>query len=171
MLTRELAESLIRLPKALAGLPKWSRSTLPRGKTESDPTSPWYTLAATLAVDGQPMPGLELRANAHPHHEPQRLQMLLQVGAVVLERVSLRPTHFHTNKVPGRPRTRLPPGIPRRYSILTDPRWPPSRGGPELGEMIIEPLDSAEALIRYCLSAWAIDGDLPAPPFSPELPL
>lgn len=126
-------------------------------------------MVVTLSLEGQPTPGLELRGSAHPAHAPQQVQLLLQYGGLVLERIALNPTHHHLNRAPGVPRIRLPPGHPRHYTLASDPRWPPPKGGPEIAQLIVEPLDNVEALTRYCLRAWAIAGALPAPPYYPEL--
>lgn len=133
--------------------------------------SPYWSLVATLAVDGQPIAGLELRGQTNPKRAPQRMELILRIGSVDLGRMALRPSGSHTNSALGVPRLRFAPGVPREYRGLQDPDWPPPRGGTRIAQAIATPLDDAAALIRYCRQTWNIVSDIPEPPFTPELAL
>ena len=161
---RDQAIKLVSAAKGLAGIPRWVSPPRQRAGGPSD----WHQLQVTLSMDGQPVPALRLRGQAHPHYSPQRLQLMLEYGDFALERISLHPTMFHTSRVPGIPARRLPPGAPRRYRLHPAEPWPPPRSN-RYAEPIESPLVDAAAAIEFALKTWAIAGHVPLPDYMPRL--
>lgn len=167
-LTRDLAEQIVRSPKTVAGVVQWNPV---RKLRNGDYASPWWEMVAPLSIDGQLVPGLEFRGSTNPKASPQRMDLMLRAGDIDLGRMSLRPSGSHTNNALGHQRITLPAGMPRSYNGLQDPDWPPPKGGTRLAQVILREMPDAVALIRYSMEVWRIEGDIPEPPYAPELPL
>lgn len=163
----EQLAQLIHTPKEVAGRPEW-RPAVPRKPGQIQPSRA-YNLVVSLALNGQVIPDLVVRGRALGAFSPQDVNLRLQLGKAVLERVTLNPDGPHINHPPKGNGERLDPWMARHYPFVADRDYPPSKGGPWFAEVIPGDLESAQALIRYCCDHWAITGDIPPPPYNPVL--
>lgn len=166
VITIEAIDDLLAAAKTIAGEPGWRTD---RSRPER------ALLVAPLAIDGIVGGGLELRAHATIHTEPQRGGATLIYEGGSIQRLNILPDHDHLN--PWRPEIplalrgrRLPAGVSRVYSWRDNRRWPrPRSDNLDVGTLLdVAFADFGEAL-RGFAARCHIEGYLPPPPWEPRL--
>ena len=103
----------------------------------------------------------------------QRGGLTLIYGGQPIQRMNIFPDHPHANgfrkDVPNALRgARLPAGQSRLYRWEWNRRWP-REAASEIGWVLEPPAPDFDAAVGYFLTACAIIGEVPSPPYTPRL--
>lgn len=157
-------DELLSAPKSLVGEPVWTRNAI-TAITE---------LAAPILVEGL-LGGLTMRASASLTSRPQRGSCVLVLENRPITRMSIKPSHSHSNPFarsadPTLRGLTLPPDLTRLHAWNDNRAWPrpPTDNLPFAKPFDIEPASFAEALTIF-LGICQINGNIPPPPWEPLL--
>lgn len=162
MTTQVEIDALLAVPKALAGKLEWREE----GNT--------VRLVASVMADGTVIGGLEVRASANIHTDPQRGDITLVFEGQPVSRASFQPkgTHANTNVHPTPPELRyktLPAGVSREYRWSDNRQWPrDTERRMAARQMDPQPATLAETIDSF-LAQCNITAAVPDAPWRPEL--
>lgn len=116
---------------------------------------------------------LQLVGHATLTSSVQRGGLTLIYDGQPIQRINIFPDNPHANAfrqgVPSALRgARLPAGASRLYRWEWNRRWP-REAGSEIGWAMEPPAPDFDAAVSYFLTACAIIGEVPSPPYTPRL--
>lgn len=157
-------DALLAASKSLAGSPRWEQD------------GAIANLTAAVESHGALVGGLRLSASTPMRVSPQRGDAALILEGRPLSRLAFNPKHQHAN--PGRHpipaelrRLTLPAGLSKLYR-WSDNRWWPREGDDRLAAQALTPTPATfHDALTFFLKDNGISGDLPEPPWLPELSL